>query len=41
MDPRNSTTADSMTADPETSSENGHIEIEVNGSTRQILFYNS
>jgi len=39
IDPSNNTTADSMTANPETDSEDGFIEVEINGTTRQIPFY--
>jgi len=39
-DPSNNTTADSMTANPETDSEDGYIEVEIDGTTRQIPFYN-
>jgi hypothetical protein len=32
-------TDDSMTADPESSSESGFIEVQVNGTTKQVPFY--
>jgi len=40
IDPSNNATADSMTANPETDSEDGYIEVEIDGTTRQIPFYN-
>lgn len=37
----NNNTADSMTSNPETDSEDGYIEVDIDGSTKQIPFYNS
>ena len=39
QDPTSNETADSMTADPETASEDGYIEVRVNGTDYQIPIY--
>jgi len=38
-DPANSTAADSMTADPESASEDGFIEVDIGGTTYQVPMY--
>lgn len=40
-DPSNSTTGDGMTANPETDTEDGYIEVDIGGATYQIPIYNS
>ena len=40
-DPPNNTTADSMTADPETATEDGYIEFTISGMTYQVPIYQS
>jgi len=38
-DPAHNTSADSMTADPESASEDGFVEVDINGTTYQVPMY--